>query len=385
MKFLHISDLHLGRSLGDFDLTRDQQYILSSIIDTAEENDVDGVLVAGDVYDRAIPSEAATGLLDFFLSTLAKKNIRVFMISGNHDSDDRLNFGSSLFESSNIHICTKYNGVLCKKTVRNGDDEADIYLLPFVKASRVRRFHPDAEINSYDDAVRTIIEHADIDKNRCNILISHQFVTGNSEDPVCSGSESPGTKYVGLVEKIGSDCFDIFDYVALGHIHSPQQVGRKGIRYSGSPLKYSLDEVHNEKSMPLVTVGAKGNVDIDLLPLKPLRNVRHLRGSLKDLTNSANITDPDDLIFATLTDEEFHNNAIGIMRQIYPSTVRVIYDNPYTRETEFTDISRIAGNKTFPDLISEFYRQIYGCEISEEEMEIMQMAAGEAGIIDETP
>ena len=304
MKLMHVGDLHLGKSLGDFDLTEDQEYLLDQLLGIVEKQSVDAVLIAGDVYDKAIPSEAATRMLDYFLSNLAKRNIYVYMVSGNHDSDERLNYGSNLFETNHIFISTKYEGNLYKQTLKAGKDEADIYLLPFVKASQARHFLPDAKIESYDDAVRAILDKADIDESRNNVLVAHQFVIGKSENPELSGSESLGTQSVGTVEKIGYDCFDQFDYVALGHIHSPQQVGRKEVRYSGSPLKYSLSEVNNEKSVSLITISGKGKVEIELLPIKPMRNMRHLKGKIKDLLDKASVTAPEDFIYATLTDEE---------------------------------------------------------------------------------
>ena len=380
---MHIGDLHLGKSLGDFDLTKDQEYILDQLLDIVEKQKVDAVLIAGDVYDRAIPSEAATRMLDYFLSSLSQKKVYVYMVSGNHDSDERLNYGSSLFETNNIFISTKFDGNLDKQTLKVGKDEVDIYLLPFVKASQVRHFLPEAKIETYEDAVRSILDKTDIDKSRNNVIVAHQFVMGKSEDPVLSGSESLGTQSVGTVEKVGYDCFDLFDYVALGHIHAPQQVGRKEVRYSGSPLKYSLSEVNNEKSVPLITISGKGKVDIELMPIKPLRNMRHLKGKIKDLLDKANITAPEDFIYATLTDEEIVNDAMSIFQQVYQNTVKIDYDNSHTREIEQIDISKIAENKSFDELISDFYRQIYGCEISEEEMDVMKTVAREAGVLHE--
>nr|WP_027871606.1 exonuclease SbcCD subunit D [[Eubacterium] cellulosolvens] len=383
MKLMHIGDLHLGKSLGEFDLTRDQEYMLDQLLGIVDQQAVDAVLIAGDVYDKAIPSEAATRMLDYFLSNLAKRNVYVYMVSGNHDSDERLNYGSNLFEANHIFISTKYEGNLQKHTLKVGEDETDIYLLPFVKASQVRHFLTEAKIESYDDAVRAILDQADIDESRNNVLVAHQFVVGKSEDPELSGSESLGTQSVGTVEKIGCDCFDAFDYVALGHIHSPQQVGRREVRYSGSPLKYSLSEVNNEKSVPIITVSGKGKVEIELVPIRPMRNMRHLKGELKVLLDKSNVTAPEDFIYATLTDEEIISDAMGIFQQTYPNTVKIDYDNSHTREVEQVDISKIAENRSFDELISDFYRQMYGCEISEEEMDVMRTVAREAGVLHE--
>ena len=383
MKFLHLGDLHLGKTLSDFDLIEDQRYILDQILYIADKESIDGVLIAGDVYDKSVPSEAATKLLDYLLIELAKKEIKVFMVSGNHDSDDRLNYGSTLFASNQIYISAVFDGTLHKQSFANGDTEIDIYMLPFVKASQVRHYFPDEDIKSYDDAVRTIIKNTLINKKNKNILVAHQFVAGRGEDPALAGSESVGTQSVGMVEKIGYDCFADFDYVALGHIHSPQRVGRDEIRYSGSPLKYSLSEANNEKSVPLITVSAKEGVKIELVPLKPMRDMRHIRGTLKELLDKKNIKAPEDFIYATLTDEDIINDAMGIFQQVYPNTVRIDYDNSHTREIEQVDISRIAENKSFPELIGDFYRIMYGCEITEEEMDVMRTAAREAGVINE--
>ena len=381
MKLIHLGDLHLGKTLCDFDLIDDQRCILDQILDFAVRESVDGVLIAGDVYDKSVPSEAAVNLLDYFLLKLAKAGIRVFMISGNHDSDDRLNFGSALFASNQIYISAVFDGTVHMESISDGNVTADIYMLPFVKASQVRHFYPEEKTETYDDAVRTVLKHIPLNREHMNILVAHQFVAGKGEDPAFGGSESLGTLSVGTVEKIGYDSFEDFDYVALGHIHSPQRVGRDTIRYAGSPLKYSLSEVHNEKSFPLITLTEEG-INTELISLKPIRDMRHIKGRLRDLSDVKNVRDPGDFIYATLTDEDPVNDVMGILRQVYPNTVRIDYDNAHTREIEQVDISRIAENKTFSELIGEFYKMIYGCDISEEEMDILRAAAGEAGVIE---
>jgi exonuclease SbcD len=381
MKLLHLGDLHLGKSLGDFDLIEDQRYILEQILELAKSRNVDGVIIAGDVYDRAIPSEAATRLLDEFLTKLAEQKVAVYMISGNHDSDERLNFGSSFFETNDIYISAKFNGKLYCKTVKDEFGEVNLYLLPFVKASQVRHFYQEAKIDNYEDAVKTIIEAANIDTGKRNVLVSHQFVAGNNADPELSGSEGVATQSVGLVEKIGYGCFDDFDYVALGHIHSPQRVGREEVRYAGSPIKYSLSEVNNEKSVPIITLGQKGDVNIELVPLKPMRNMRHIKGTMDKLLDKANISSPDDYIYVTLTDEEIVNDSMGIFQQYYPRTLKIDYENSHTREIQQVDISKITENKTFPELIGEFYSMIYSREISDEEMRVMCDVAKKVGVM----
>ncbi len=379
MKIMHLGDLHIGKSLGDFDLYEDQKYILEQILNLIEEKSVDVLLIAGDVYDKAIPGEKSVQLLDYFLKRLVETGIKTYMISGNHDSDERLNFGSSLFESNNIYINSKFNGILKKYSLYDEFGELNIYLLPFVKASQVQHFFPEEKIDSYDMAVRTIIKHSDFDACKRNILVAHQFVAGK-DDPEIAGSEGLSVHNVGMVEKIGYGSLAEFDYVALGHIHSPQSVGLKHIRYCGSPLKYSLSEVNNNKSVPIITFKDKGEVLVEFAPLLPMRDIRHLRGNIKNLLDKKNISMENDFIYATLTDEDIVNDAMGIFREYYPNTVKIDYDNSHTKEIENVDITRITQNKTFDELIKDFYMQMYSCDMGEEELEIMNWAAKEAGV-----
>ena len=383
MKFLHLGDLHLGRTLGDFSLIEDQRDILNKICRIAEEKEVDAVCIAGDIYDRAIPSEAAVNLLDDFMNSLAEKKIACYMISGNHDSDDRLNFASRLLSSKDIYIAAKYQGKLQKEGFRDEYGEVNIYLLPYIKASLVRYYFPEEKIESYEDAVRVILEKAEIDPKERNIILAHQFVAGKGGDPELAGSEGIGNLNVGQVEKIGYDCFDAFDYAALGHIHSPQKVGREEVRYCGSPLKYSLSEVNNKKSLPLVTLQEKGKLEIELLPLKPMRDLRHLKGKREKLLAAENIVDRDDFIYITLTDEEFMNDAMGIFQQYYPNTVKIDYENSHTKELQDLDLTEIAEERSLEEILSNFYEQVYGTKISEEEKGLLMEAAAEAGVIDE--
>ena len=379
MKIMHLGDLHIGKSLGDFDLYEDQKYILEQILNLIKEKSVDVLLIAGDVYDKAIPGEKSVQLLDYFLKRLVETGIKTYMISGNHDSDERLNFGSSLFESNNIYINSKFNKILKKYSLYDEFGELNIYLLPFVKASQVQHFFPEEKIDSYDMAVRTIIKHSDFDACKRNILVAHQFVAGK-DDPEIAGSEGLSVHNVGMVEKIGYGSLAEFDYVALGHIHSPQSVGLKHIRYSGSPLKYSLSEVNNNKSVPIITFKDKGEVLVEFAPLIPMRDIRHLRGNIKNLLDKKNISCENDFIYATLTDEDIVNDAIGIFREYYPNTVKIDYDNSHTKEIENVDITRITQNKTFDELIKDFYMQMYSCDMGEEELEIMKWADKEAGV-----
>lgn len=384
MKLLHLGDLHIGKSVNDYSMIEDQKYILDQILAIAQERAVDGALIAGDVYDKSVPSEEAVRVFDYFLCQLAEQKISTFVISGNHDSDERLHFGSALFETNGIYISSKYEGSLAKRTLTDEYGKVNIYLLPFVKASQVRHFWQEEKIESYDQAVRVVIEHADIDEQERNILVAHQFVAGKGAEPEFGGSENAAVQNVGTVEMVGTECFAAFDYVALGHIHSPQRVGRDTIRYSGSPLKYSLSEIDNQKSVPIITVGKKGNVDVELIPLHPLRDMRHLRGRMEQILNRENIQCPEDYIYVTLTDEYTIPDAMADIRQYYPNTMKIDYDNSHTRTAGKIDVALVTQEKSFPELISEFYQMMYGCEISEEELQLMMEVAGEAGVMDET-
>lgn len=382
MKLLHLADLHIGKSLNDYSLINDQRYILQQILQLARQRQADAVLLAGDIYDKAVPSEEAVKLLDEFLQSLAALGVPTFIISGNHDSDERLNFGSALFAKNQIYIAAKYNGQLYKITCQDEFGPVNFYLLPFVKASQVRHFFPQAEITCYDDAVRQAVSQAELDANQRNVLLTHQFVTGRGADdsPELAGSETAAALTVGTVERVFADCFDDFDYVAMGHIHAPQPVGKATVRYAGSPLKYSLAEVNNQKSVPLVTLGPKGDCRVETIPLRPLRDLRRLKGRLSQLLQPENVQNPDDYIYAVLTDEEPIANAMGIFRQYYPNTLKISYDNAHTRATAQIDPDKIRPDKSFSDLVADFYQMMYGCEISPAELQIMQQAAQKAGV-----
>lgn len=381
--FLHLSDLHLGRSLNDFDLLEDQKYILDEVIQLAEQEKADAVLLAGDLYDRPIPPEGAVRLLDRFLSALAERRIKVFLISGNHDSDDRVHFGSALFRNSGVYVEGVYRGKLEPVTLQDQYGPVNFYLLPFVKASQVRAYHPDAEIANYDDAVHIALADAGMDTSVRNVLLAHQFVTDGGKDPDLGGSESSSTRNVGTIERISSRAFDGIDYVALGHIHSAQAIGRPEVRYAGSPLKYSLSEVDHRKTATLVSMGTKGKVDIKELPLTPMRDLRHLKGRLEQLLKPEHITDPEDYIYVTLTDETPIDNAMGILQQYYPRTVSIDYERDKQAVLE-GDIVLPEDTKSFEQLIADFYQLIYGTDITDAEMALIQKAAKEAGILHET-
>ena len=383
MKLLHLGDLHLGKTVNEFSMIEDQKYILGQVISCIESNKIDALMIAGDVYDKSIPSEEAVMLLDDFLCQLADRKVTVFMISGNHDSDERLNFASNLLASKDIHIGAIYDGRIKKVTMTDAYGPVNFYLLPFVKGSHVKHYYQDEDIVDYESAVRCALSHTEINTSERNVILSHQFVTGN-KDPETAGSENIATINVGTIERISGACYKDFDYVALGHIHSPQAIGRETVRYSGSPLKYSLSEVNNHKSMPMITLGPKGDITVDLLPLTPLRDMRHLRGPITELLKKEHVENPDDYIYMTLTDRDVITDAMARIQQIYPNTMKVDYDNERTKSAGSVDFSEVGvAGKSFTELISDYFLSQMKIEIDEEQLFILKEAAREAGVIDE--
>lgn len=383
MKFVHLGDLHIGKHVNDFSMIEDQKYMLDQVIDLIDEKEIDGVLLAGDIYDRAVPSEEAVKVFDSFLTTMAHKNKYVFAVSGNHDSDERLNYGSRLFESNNIYIAGKYEGEIKCVDVKDDYGTVHVWLMPYVKASRVAHYYPEAKIDTYDDAFRTAIGNAGVNAEERNIIVTHQFVTSSSSssEPELAGSETIMLN-VGTLDRVSSECFEDFDYVAMGHIHGSQAVGRETCRYSGSLLKYSLNirEINSEKTIPVITFEEKGNVAVELVFLKPRREIRHIKGNLKELIE--NCVDPDDYIYATLTDETTQFDAMARMQEVYPNIMKLDYDNAETRALLEEDADYNTEGKSFDELIRDFFSIYHGKEPNEKEWELLMEVAREAGVIE---
>lgn len=381
MKFLHLSDLHLGKNVNEFSMIEDQKYILKQIVEIIMRESVDAVLIAGDIYDRSVPSEEAVKLLDGFLTELSNQGRAVFVISGNHDSDERLNFGSRLFKANGIHIAGRYDGSIAHVDLEDEFGLVHVWMLPYVKASRVAHYFPEDDTSTYDAAFRTAINKCNVNQEERNVILVHQFVSGKSVEPELAGSESAMVS-VGTLDKIGYDCFDAFDYVAMGHIHGCQAVGRETCRYAGAPLKYSLNqrEIHSTKSVPVITLGEKGNVKVDLIPLKPRREVRHIKGELKELLKNA--VDTDDYIYVTLTDETVQFDAMARIQEVYPNTMKLDYDNRSTRALQESDGEMETQGKSFQELVLDFYKLMNGSAPSEAEWKLIEEVAIEAGVIE---
>ena len=362
MKFVHISDLHLGKRIYDFSMLDDQKHILGEILKVIDSEAPDAVLIAGDVYDKSIPSIEAVELLDDFLYELSGRDLQVFLISGNHDSPERLAFASRLISPTGIHLSPVYSGAVEPVELTDGSGPVDIYLLPFVKPAHVRRFFPDAKIESYNDALRTAVEALHIDRGRRNVLVTHQFITGAAR----SDSEEIS---VGGTDNVDASVFDGFDYVALGHIHGPQNIGSERIRYCGTPLKYSFSEVSHEKSVTVVDMDKDGDLAVRTVPLRPLHDMREIEGTYEELTYRPAYegTNTDDYLHITLTDEEDVPDAIGKLRLIYPNLMCLDYNNSRTRAAGMlSDIADVERRSPL-DLFGEFYEQQNGRPMSDEQ------------------
>lgn len=350
MKFVHLSDLHLGKRVNGFSMVEDQQYILEQILALVTQVRPDGALLAGDLYDKAVPSAEAVALLDDFLVRLSRL-CEVFLISGNHDSPERLAFGGRLMERSGVFVSPVYSGAVAPLTRQDAFGPVQLYLLPFVKPAHVRHCFPDLEINSYNDALAAVLSAMEVDPTQRNILVTHQFVTGAAP---CDGEDLS----VGGTDQVDGALFDAFDYVALGHLHSPQAVGRESLRYCGSPLKYSFSEARQEKSLTVVELGPKGQVSVSALPLRPLRDMVELRGSYEALTYRGfyqGTAYPESYVHITLTDEEDIPDAVRKLQVIYPYLMKLTYDNRRTQAAGLGEDWEADEQQSPLELLEAFY------------------------------
>lgn len=347
MKFLHLSDLHLGKRVNEFSMLEDQAHILTEILRIADEERPDGVLIAGDVYDKSVPPTEAVSLFDDFLCRLAKRGLQVFVISGNHDSAERIAFGGRLMDASGIHLSPVYDGAVRPISI----GMVDVYMLPFLKAAHVRRFYPEEKIDTYTDAMRVAVAHMPLQPDRVNLLVAHQFVTGAER----SDSEELS---VGGADNVDVSAFAPFDYVALGHLHGPQSLDSGRIRYCGTPLKYSFSEAKHQKSVTVLDIHGKEQISIRTVPLVPLHDLRELRGTYMDLTARRNYADTptDDYLHITLTDEEDIPDGMGKLRVIYPNLMKLDYDNQRTRAHRHIDGAQAVENKSELELFDELFQ-----------------------------
>ena len=352
MKLFHLSDLHIGKRVNEFSMIEDQKYILTQILYAADQEKPDGILISGDVYDRTIPTAEAVQVFDAFLTRLSEQKIPAFIISGNHDSAERLAFGSSLMGKSGIYFSKVYDRTVEKIPMQDAYGTVWIYLLPFLRPSTIRHALPERaeEVQSAADAVRIALEQTKIDEKERNVLLAHQFVTGAKR---CDAEELQ----VGDVDQVPAELFASFEYVALGHIHSPQKVGRETVRYCGAPLKYSFSEAGQEKSITVVELKEKGSVDLRTIPLKPLHDLRKIRGTYLEVTAKSfyENRDCEDYLQVTLTDEEDVPDGMAKLRTIYPNLMRLEYDNKRTRSNAEVRAAERVEEKSELELFQEFY------------------------------
>ncbi len=361
MKIMHLSDLHLGKRVNEFSMIEDQIYILNEIINIIDEQKPKVIILAGDIYDKPIPPAEAVEIFDDFLYKLSKRNLYVFIISGNHDSAERIAFGSRLFDKSGIYLSPVYNGKISPICIDDKYGKVNFYMLPFIKPVHVRRFFPDAEIYTYTDALSTVITDMHIDTAQKNILITHQFVTGSSR------TESEDIS-VGGSDNVDADIFKGFDYVALGHIHRSQCCDSEYIRYCGTPLKYSFSESKDIKSITMLDIKEKGNIKLDFIPLTPLRDMVEIKGSYNELMLKSfyeNTSLTDDYVHITLTDEEDIPDVITKLRVVYKNIMKLDYDNQRTKKSSEINLINDMDSKSPLELFDTFYELQNGKHLSD--------------------
>lgn len=347
MKFLHLADLHLGRQLNDLSLLEDQAWILQQILSAAEAEQVEAVLIAGDIYQRTSPQAEAMALFDRFVSQLAERKIAVCAISGNHDSALRVSYMSSLIRKAGVYVSDVFDGTLQHITLRDRYGEVVVWLMPFLRPSQVRRVMPEEKILTCQDAVAAVIRHADIDPKKRNVLVCHQFVTGSQ----LAGSEDLS---VGGLDSVDAALFDVFDYVAMGHIHRPQKLRRDTVRYAGSPLKYSFDESEHHKSLTLVDMQGKDDIVVRALPLYPLRDLRRVEGMLEEILA---MPYSEDYVWVTIHDELPPPDAKVSISVNFPNMLKFSVVNSRTQYDLDVLATESMEKKSVTELFADFYRK----------------------------
>lgn len=372
MKFLHLSDLHIGKTVNGFSMLEEQRHVFGQIIRYIDAEKPDAVLIAGDVYDRAVPSVEAVRVFDDFLTDLAAKEVTVILISGNHDSPERLNYASRLLSERKLHLCGVFDGTLRSVTLSDEYGNLKVWLLPFIKPSGVRGMFSDKEVESYTDAINAALESADIDSSERNVLLSHQFYTSAGVTPIRSESE---INPVGGLDAVDAELLSKFDYVALGHLHGSQGIGGNA-RYAGSPIKYSFSEWKQEKSITLVEIKEKSNISVTAFSLIPLRDMREIKGPLEQLLSDevSSQGNKEDYLRVILTDEEEIIDPMGKIRSIYPNVMALDFENSRTCiDVSGTPLGTDQLERLSPyDLFSEFFLEMSGVVMSEEQAQIVR-------------
>lgn len=366
MKLIHLADLHIGKRVNEFSMIEDQKYILLKILNIIDDENPDAVLISGDVYDKSVASVQAVEVFDKFVNSLAERRVETFIISGNHDSAERMAFASKLIDNSGIHISPVFNGEVKPFVLNDEYGTVNVYMLPFIKPVNVKLAYGIEDNISYSDAVETAIEHMKVNKDERNVILSHQFVTGASK---CDSEDI----FVGGTDGVSASVYDVFDYVALGHLHSPQKAGRETVRYAGTPLKYSFSEINHHKSVTVVEMGEKGDVSIRTVDLVPKRDMKEIKGTydelmLKSYYENLNL---DDYYHIVLTDEDDVPNAMSKLRNVYKNIMKLDYDNTRTRNNQNVTADEDVQNKSPIELVSELFYMQNGNGLSKEQRDYL--------------
>lgn len=374
MKFFHVGDLHLGKQLHGYDLIKDQEHMLEELLSYIKKEQPDAVLIAGDIYDRAVPSGTAMQLLEqFFIQAdeLAKeqKAVEIILIAGNHDAAKRLQYGSSFMKRHHIHIAVmppqQEDANLEQVTLTDQEGVVHFYLLPYTKPGMIRHWVEQEELANTQDAVKFLLEREQIDWNERNVLLSHQFYLHANEDTVLCDSETPSFS-VGGLDSIATTFVDKFDYVALGHIHSPQNLGDPHIRYAGTPLKYSVSEADQNKSITVVEMGKKGEISYRYLPIHPLHDVRALRGKMEELAAQCTEIPCHDYVSIVLTDEEAVQQPRDYLEKYYDHILEIQIDNTRTRQIMEEEIPALK-EMSLEGAFMTFFQESTGRPMNEDE------------------
>lgn len=366
MRFLHLADLHIGKRLNEFSLIEDQKFIFDKILNIIDEKKIEAVLIAGDVYDKPVPSAEAVTVLNSFLNSLAKRNLKVFVISGNHDSQERIGFGAELISRSGVYMSKPFSGNVETHKIKDEYGEINIYMLPFIKPAMVKHVYEEADIDSYDSAMAYVMEQTKVDESERNLLIAHQFVRGADR---CDSEEVS----VGGIDEVSVENFKRFDYVALGHLHSPQHIKSEFVRYSGTPLKYSFSEAKHQKTALIVDMKEKGNITLEKVPLIPKHDMIEIKGKYQEIMSKDFYKDIDRMDYAhvTLTDEQDVLHAMELLRTVYPNIMKLDYDNTRTRSNNEIKGGENVEKKQPLDLFKEFYELQNNQPMSREQVDFM--------------
>ena len=373
MRFLHLADLHIGKRVNGFSMIEDQKFVFEQVYNVIENEKIDGIIMAGDIYDKPVPSAEAVKLFDEMLTRLVSINLPIFVISGNHDSAERIGFGSDILSAAKVYMSRVYNDNLQKIELEDDYGKINVYLLPFIKPATVKNIYKEAEIKDYDDALEYVLSQEKIDETKRNVIVSHQFVTGAMR------SESEEVS-VGGLDNVSVENYEAFDYVALGHIHRAQQMGRESARYAGTLLKYSFSEEKHNKSMTIVDLKEKGNIEIKEIPVKPLHDLKTIKGKFSKITSEEFYKElkKEDYYRAVLTDEDDILNAIGKLKSIYPNLMSMEYDNTRTRSYSVADNVETGEAKSPLDYFEEFFEKQNGRKMSEKQRNYLLEILGEA-------